>query len=259
MGYPIEPLLWEDEKFVKLGRLGKLLWLYLLTGRCRSRLPGLIATEVYIVARRLREPLDEVESELTKLIDQGMVEIDEPLQLLRVKNAPRYAGTCPNPNILRSWYRIWKELPKSALKFEHLESLHTHCVSQAHEVVRAEWGRTFQVDWDSWNGSRNRSGNGLPNSSSNGSRNRSVNGSRNRSPDLDLDQEQDLDLDPTVSETVSGTVTETVSQAPKRSERDPQISPISQKIQEKPNATPRVATIAELRRQRHSTTTAKKD
>jgi hypothetical protein len=261
MGYPIEPLLWDDEKFVGRSRLGKLLWLYLLTGRCRSRLPGLIATEVFIVARRLREPQAEVELEMSRLIEDGMVELDEPLQLIRVKNAPRYAGICPNPNILRSWYRIWKELPKSRLKYEHLGILHQHCVAGAHEQVRAEWGRSFQKDWDTWNGSLNGlvngSGNGLPNGL-NGSGNGSLNGLGNRSSDLDQDQEQDQDLDPTVSETVSVTVPETVSARPQRSHTHTKSSSISQRIPAAPASPGRVATIAELRRNRNSSQVEKK-
>lgn len=163
--YLVSNQVWEDEKFEQLSLTGQKIWFYLLTGRCRTRLPGLVATNAPIIAQRIAghsgrsHTAEEVQTELTELIRLGMIEFDG--KVIRLVNAGRYAD-CPNPNILRSWWRIWCDLPRSRLKQSHLPSL-WECLEGSDAKIRAAWKETFGPEFERFlDGGASTTGNSEP-------------------------------------------------------------------------------------------------
>lgn len=155
--YLASSLLFEDERIYTLSSDTFRIWMYLLLGRCRTRLPGLVATSTVIITERThadewgQSPWNTgprpsgalvVQTAIDELLRLGRIQFDAGKQLIRIPNGPRYAD-CPNTNILHSWFRIWLDLPRSPLKYDHLASLHADLISQASREVNAVWDATF--------------------------------------------------------------------------------------------------------------------
>lgn len=141
-GHLVEPVLWNDSKYRTLTVGGRLLFVALLTGPQRMRLPGLQVVSTAQLADILPAEEKEVELWLRELALCKMVEVDEEHRIMRLPNAPKYAS-CPNPKVLWSWYRQWCDLPdRSGLKWAHLDTLWLAIPPKTSTTVRA-WNASF--------------------------------------------------------------------------------------------------------------------
>ena len=147
--YWLSSLIWEDETFNQLDWIAQKVWLYLLCGRCRTRLPGLISTGPAVISSRIGlvknrgfSP-DEIAAALNDLSQAGMIIADWPHHLVRLPKATRYTLT-PQPQYVRGWWAIWKTLPRSPLRYEHLPSLFEDCIKDSTSKVLEVWQETFQ-------------------------------------------------------------------------------------------------------------------
>lgn len=110
--------LWGDAKFRKLTTAppnGRDLWLYLLTSPHSTNIPGILVARRETVAADLGwspEALDAVWGELSGADPMAVADWSSGLVWL-----PRAVRHDPpsSPNHVRSWVRIWSELPESAL------------------------------------------------------------------------------------------------------------------------------------------------
>jgi hypothetical protein len=59
---------------------------------------------------------------LDELVRTSFIEYDMEAQLLRVPGAPHYRP-CTNANILKGWFRMWKDVTESPLKYSQIESI----------------------------------------------------------------------------------------------------------------------------------------
>lgn len=122
----INPLLWDDPWFVGLDDFDRVVWFAILTGPQVRNIPGLMIATAATLADFIRRPVDAVTAALSRFVGAGKVERDENARLLRVVNAPRWAaehGEPENPNVIKGWWRSWKELPDCETKRRHLLGL----------------------------------------------------------------------------------------------------------------------------------------
>jgi hypothetical protein len=119
----------------------KVLGVFLVTGRHNAGLPGCcvigwaaIAEEIEVTPERL--------AELWAQLPAGFAQYDKAHRVLRVQNAPRYCHR-PNHQVLRVWWRRWRSMPDSALKFEHIESLRCSLPNEPSDLVQRAWDETF--------------------------------------------------------------------------------------------------------------------
>jgi hypothetical protein len=118
----IDPRLWDDERFVELSCVEKLLWLYLLTGPHTTSLPGLWIVGVGELVDGLRLPAKSIQAGLEKLERMGRLVSNPRLRLVRIPNAPRY-NRPDNARVLKAWFKLWTDIPDCQQKYDHLDSL----------------------------------------------------------------------------------------------------------------------------------------
>lgn len=121
----ITPSMWHGRDFQSLSWRGQVLWCYLLT--TRVEVPGLLCSNVHTLAGMLRTennhwPVVEVAQALDEHRRRAWIEIDPDYDMIRIPAGPKYRPP-GNPNVLKGWFRRWKELPPSPLKFAHIEQL----------------------------------------------------------------------------------------------------------------------------------------
>jgi hypothetical protein len=137
----VNPVLWDDEKFLELDDLSGKLWLMLLTGPLVTALPGLQRGGLYSLCDVLRRPIEQVEASVQALRDLGMIEIDARRRVIWIPNAPKH-NPAESPNHLKAWWNRWNEIPDCPLKFQHVEHLkkHARLDKASHRKV---WDQTF--------------------------------------------------------------------------------------------------------------------
>lgn len=118
----IDPRLWDDENFVELTTVEKLLWLYLLTGPHTTSLPGLWIVGEGELVDGLRLPAKSIRAGLEKLEAMGRLVVNPRLRLVRVPNAPRY-NRPENARVLKAWFRLWSDIPECQQKYDHLAGI----------------------------------------------------------------------------------------------------------------------------------------
>lgn len=142
----IDPRLWDNDFFVALGdlddgRLAQITYLYLLSGPESSvSCPGLILLSVGSLAEGLRAPAADVHVALERLREVDFVQTDHRRRLIRVPDAPslKQPGNC---NVMTGWFRRWRDVPESPLKYEHIESTRIWC--DVSEPYNRRWHDTF--------------------------------------------------------------------------------------------------------------------
>lgn len=135
----IEPKLWDDEKIAHVSATTKLVWIYLLTGPHTTALPGLWHVGLAQIAEGLRLTFQEVEPALCELERLGRIVRHKACRMIRVPNAPKH-NPAENGNAMKTWFRVWKDLPECAMKYEHLDSL---MLGVRTPKVRENWNETF--------------------------------------------------------------------------------------------------------------------
>lgn len=137
----VNPVLWDDDKFIELDDLTGKLWLMLLTGSQVTSLPGLQRGGAASLAEALRRPIEAVTESLQKLCLLEMISVDTRRRVICVPNAPKH-NPAESPNHLRAWWNRWNEIPDCDLKFRHIEHLKEHAGldSPSHKSV---WDQTF--------------------------------------------------------------------------------------------------------------------
>lgn len=143
----INPLLWDDEWFVGLDDFDRAVWWGILSGPQVRSIPGLMVATAVTLADFMRRPTDAVSAALARFAKAGKVELDERARLLRVVNAPRWAaehGEPENPNVIKGWWRAWRELPDCETKRRHLTGLREAFVKARERAVGAPVSKAQQ-------------------------------------------------------------------------------------------------------------------
>lgn len=133
----IDPRLWDDERFVELSCVEKLLWLYLLTGPHTTSLPGLWIVGVGALVDGLRVPAKSIQAGLEKLEAMGRLIVNPRLRIVRIPNAPRY-NRPDNARVLKAWFKLWQDIPECQQKYDHLDSLRASVFSARRDDENAD-------------------------------------------------------------------------------------------------------------------------
>lgn len=142
MAHYIDPRVWDDEKFLELDDGSRNLWLLLLTGPQRGRIPGLWRGTVQNLQDTLNRSLSDVELSMRRLEDEAMVIVNRRSRVICVPNAPKYTIP-PNVNQLKGWWWEWtQEIPNCEQKIRHVLRLKEAVNFQNARMLRV-WIDTF--------------------------------------------------------------------------------------------------------------------
>lgn len=114
----IDVRMWGDERFNRLSPItcsGQALWIYLLTGRQTSIIPGLIVAGKATLAESLRWSPEGLAKAFEEVLREGLAEADWKAPLIWIPNAIKYNSPA-NPNVVKSWRDTWDEIPECKLK-----------------------------------------------------------------------------------------------------------------------------------------------
>lgn len=121
--------MYGDAKFRSLSRPqpnGQSLWIYLLTGPHTTTIPGLSTIGEAAIAESLEWPLKGFREAFREVSAKGLVEADWKARVLWVPNACEY-NPPESANVVKSWGKVWPEIPECALKTVAHERLKAFC------------------------------------------------------------------------------------------------------------------------------------
>jgi hypothetical protein len=124
--------MWRSTDFRNMGPLppsAPALWLYLLTGEHRTKVPGLFVLGVGTMSDDLRWQPAAVRKHIKTLVDQHHVRMDDSSNVVWLPKALDH-NPPENPNVVMGWKRDWQAIPESPLK------------NEAKDAIR-EWFSTF--------------------------------------------------------------------------------------------------------------------
>lgn len=108
----IDPRVWTDEKFVRLGDDGKQLWLFLLTCPMQRALPGVVHLGKAALAEYLHWPAKRLDKAFEELLAKGFrIRFDFACKLIWLENSVKYQSP-ENPNAVKAWAKHWGDLPR---------------------------------------------------------------------------------------------------------------------------------------------------
>ena len=117
--------MWRSTDFRAMGPMppcAATLWLYLLTGEHRTKVPGLFVLGAGTMSDDLRWQPAAVRKHLATLVEKGHVKVDADTNLVWIPNSLDH-NLPDNPNMVMGWKRDWQTLPSSALKTEARDAI----------------------------------------------------------------------------------------------------------------------------------------
>lgn len=142
----VETTMWDDEKFIGLSTpLTKLFFIHLFTGPHTTMLPGLIVAGLGTLMDSFRhDDFETVSAAMAELTVKELVQVDRTLRVIRLPNAPRFNAPT-NANVVRGWWGMFKTIPNSPLKWQHVASLKAVLPTKTKGAtsIRAAWNETF--------------------------------------------------------------------------------------------------------------------
>lgn len=141
----VSPLIWDDDWFIEQNDDTRNLWWLLLTGPQVLPLPGLQLAGPASLAEALRRTPGTVSKLFENLIAAGKIQYDSSKRIIRLPNAPK-RNLPDNPNQIVGWFDVWKSLPDSQLKYDHIASLKDAVISVQTERIEPflnAWGNSF--------------------------------------------------------------------------------------------------------------------
>lgn len=136
--------MWGDDKFCSLSRLepsGQALWLYLLTGRFRTSIPGLsLNVGIGALSDRLHWKARDVEECWREIVDRKMASADWAHGVIWMPKAIEH-NEPESPNVIRGWGKI--VLPECYLVAAALRSLYGYLSSNLSQPYAKAFRETF--------------------------------------------------------------------------------------------------------------------
>lgn len=121
----VDVRLWGDEKVRRLSRPGpngRDCWLYLLTARESTALPGAIPAGAAALAETLKWPMEGFLEAFAEVYREGLAKADWDAGLVWIPKSIRY-NPPESPNVVIAWARAFDELPDSWLKPEIFQAV----------------------------------------------------------------------------------------------------------------------------------------
>jgi hypothetical protein len=137
----VSQCIWNDELIIRADDFTRVVWFGLLTGPQVTSLPGLIIGDELSFSTFLRRDPVTIRETFHELVRLERIEVDTFYKVIRVINAPRH-NPPQNPNVVTGWWKTWKNLPESELKYHHVESLRSAVPTDNRNIV-STWNHTF--------------------------------------------------------------------------------------------------------------------
>ena len=109
----IETHIWNDAKFRALSDDGKFVFLFLLTHPALLPL-GVMRCFIAGLAAELKWEADRLQDALATLSSNGMARADEEAGVIVLPNYLKY-NSPENPNVVKSWEKLFEEVPECEL------------------------------------------------------------------------------------------------------------------------------------------------
>jgi uncharacterized phage protein (TIGR02220 family) len=136
----IVPRFWEETRHLSMG--ARELAAYLLT--TQHAVPGFVIAGAAALAEVLNTSVKDIEGRFAELMSDkglpGFVERDG--RYVRLPKAAEKAHK-PNYQVVGSWFRAWKALPETPLKWKHVESLRRCFPQELPASIAKAWNETF--------------------------------------------------------------------------------------------------------------------
>lgn len=136
-----------DPRLVRMAKRlsvdARMVWMYLINHEDIHRVPGLLQRSLAGFAVEAGMDQEMARRGVAELGAAGLVSYDNDSELFRIKAMPGMASGRAANNV-RGWYRNWKTMPDSPLKYEHVETLRAS-IGKSKLVVEA-WGEGFGSD-----------------------------------------------------------------------------------------------------------------
>lgn len=135
----VEVSTYTDEKFLKLSPVrpsGQSLWLYLLTGKHTTAIPGLSGHGLGSLSEQLKWPLKDVRKHWEEIERLKMGTADWSAPCIWLPKAIRY-NEPESPNVVRGWEKHAKDIPACSLKDSALASLQAYCEGRSEAYLKA--------------------------------------------------------------------------------------------------------------------------
>lgn len=136
----IDPRFWDDVSGQPPE--AKLFWAMLLTHPFGQLVPGLLRYGVVAFSDEHRLERDVVLRAVAQLQRAGLVIYDDHIRLFRIPRATLYCQKA-GPNSIKGWWRHWRTMPESPLKYDHVESLRRACTLRENSPIVRAWEATF--------------------------------------------------------------------------------------------------------------------
>lgn len=131
--------MWQDLKFRALSPpppSGQTLWVYVITGEHTTAIPGLSRVGELGLAEALGWDIRSFRAMWSEIAVLGMASADWNARVLWVPNAIKY-NPPENPNVVKSWARVWSELPECPMKEAAAAVLLAHMRTRGDGFVQA--------------------------------------------------------------------------------------------------------------------------
>lgn len=131
--------MWQDRRFRALSPAppsGQTLWIALIAGEHTTLIPGLSRVGEHGLAESLGWDIRAFRAMWTEVALLGMAKAEWAARVVWVPNAIRY-NPPENPNVVKSWARVWSEIPECSLKDSAAEVLLAHMRSRGEGFVQA--------------------------------------------------------------------------------------------------------------------------
>jgi len=117
----VHRLIWNDDKFPFVTDDCQLVFFHLLTTPMGTQF-GLFKAGIAGLAEDKRWGIERYRKAMNEAIKNGFVEYDQKSLLVRIPHFLDY-NRPNNPNVLKSWGRVFNGLPSGELKFQHYQQL----------------------------------------------------------------------------------------------------------------------------------------
>ena len=137
--------MWGDEKFNRLSPIqpsGKSLWIYLLTGPFSNQI-GLFRAGEMTLAEELGWDLKAFRECFRECFEEGLIETSEEYFKDRLIFIPNFLkiNFPQNPNVVKSWTKIWNSIPECQLKLKVWN--HIKIIMESKDKETKAWSKAF--------------------------------------------------------------------------------------------------------------------
>lgn len=142
-------VIWTWPRWTALEDHGRMLYLALYTTAEAKRIvPGLFHGSITGMADAAAMPVDRTKYALDHLLEHELVEFDWDRRVTRLTELPDSGESPANGNVIRGWYKRFKDVPKCAVRDAHVTTLLWLMEEWAREHDKPSIGKAHIEAWN---------------------------------------------------------------------------------------------------------------